>query len=195
MPTVNEAVDQRLRGLKETHRQGRNYRAGLCRSSPVSSLCGSRICGHRLRHRREEVTDLEAGRSYIFRIPAEEIQSARERGSGRADLPRDPFLPDPSADPLGTALSPGPFGASQLGQSLAVVVAVDASDRAIALFLVGAVASDDSVEPDSSRSTSFTIPASAPSSAISVSTRSSSARPRVSTATPMLTISTTSILK
>ena len=28
----------------------------------------------------KKVTDLEAGRSYIFRIPAEEIQSAREAG-------------------------------------------------------------------------------------------------------------------
>src|ERR1700749_254674 len=28
----------------------------------------------------KKVTDLEAGRSYIFRIPAEEIQSARKQG-------------------------------------------------------------------------------------------------------------------
>ena len=35
----------------------------------------------------KKVTDLEAGRSYIFRIPAEEIQSARTKGfSATADF-------------------------------------------------------------------------------------------------------------
>ena len=37
----------------------------------------------------KKVTDLEAGRSYIFRIPAEEIQSAREQGfKATADFSR-----------------------------------------------------------------------------------------------------------
>ena len=34
----------------------------------------------------KKVTDLEAGRSYIFRIPAEEIQSARKQGFSACSL-------------------------------------------------------------------------------------------------------------
>ena len=80
MPTVNEAVDQRLEVLKKRTAKvgiiGLGY-VGL----PLSLLfaeAGFAVTGFDIDEKK--VTDLEAGRSYIFRIPAEEIQSAREHG-------------------------------------------------------------------------------------------------------------------
>ena len=78
----------------------------------------------------------------------------------------------------------GAFGPPQLGQSFALVVAVDASGRAVSLYL--GVALWHLIIPSNpiSRSTSSTMPASAPFPVMSASTRSRSARTPPSTATP-----------
>ncbi|HZQ43879.1 MAG TPA: nucleotide sugar dehydrogenase [Acidobacteriaceae bacterium] len=75
-----EAVEQRLEGLKKRTANvgviGLGY-VGL----PLSLLfaeAGFSVTGFDIDERK--VTDLEAGRSYIFRIDAAEIQSAREQG-------------------------------------------------------------------------------------------------------------------
>ncbi len=75
-----EAVEQRLEGLKKHTANvgviGLGY-VGL----PLSLLfaeAGFSVTGFDIDERK--VTDLEAGRSYIFRIDAAEIQSAREQG-------------------------------------------------------------------------------------------------------------------
>jgi UDP-N-acetyl-D-glucosamine dehydrogenase len=85
MPITNDAsiaetVDQRLEALKKRTANvgiiGLGY-VGL----PLSLLfadAGFTVTGFDIDEKK--VTDLEAGRSYIFRIPAEEIQGARERG-------------------------------------------------------------------------------------------------------------------
>src|SRR5579875_3880024 len=77
--TVAEAVDQRLEALKKRTAKvgiiGLGY-VGL----PLSLLfaeSGFSVTGFDIDEKK--VTDLEAGRSYIFRIPSEEIQSAREQ--------------------------------------------------------------------------------------------------------------------
>src|SRR5579875_2431036 len=78
--TFAEAAEQRLEALKKHTANvgiiGLGY-VGL----PLSLLfaeAGFSVTGFDIDERK--VTDLEAGRSYIFRIPAEEIQSAREKG-------------------------------------------------------------------------------------------------------------------
>ena len=53
---------------------------------------------------------------------------------GGADHPRVPLLLHPPADPHAAPLQVGAFGAPQLGQPLALVVAVDAPGRAPALL-------------------------------------------------------------
>ncbi len=75
-----EAVEQRLEGLKKRTANvgviGLGY-VGL----PLSLLfaeAGFSVTGFDIDERK--VKDLDAGRSYIFRIPAEEIQSAKEQG-------------------------------------------------------------------------------------------------------------------
>jgi UDP-N-acetyl-D-glucosamine dehydrogenase len=75
-----EAVEQRLEGLKKRTANvgviGLGY-VGL----PLSLLfaeAGFAVTGFDIDEKK--VTDLEAGRSYIFRIDAAEIQSAREQG-------------------------------------------------------------------------------------------------------------------
>jgi UDP-N-acetyl-D-glucosamine dehydrogenase len=85
MPTANEApsstaVDQRLEVLKK-----RTARVGIIGLGyvglPLSLLfaeAGFAVTGFDIDEKK--VTDLEAGRSYIFRIPAEEVQSARAHG-------------------------------------------------------------------------------------------------------------------
>jgi UDP-N-acetyl-D-glucosamine dehydrogenase len=85
MPTTNEAsfaetVEQRLESLKKRTANvgviGLGY-VGL----PLSLLfaeAGFSVTGFDIDDKK--VKDLEAGRSYIFRIPAEEIQTAREQG-------------------------------------------------------------------------------------------------------------------
>ena len=85
MPTINEAtsadtVSRRLEGLKTRTANigviGLGY-VGL----PLSLLfaeAGFKVTGFDIDERK--VTDLEAGRSYIFRIPETEIQSARKQG-------------------------------------------------------------------------------------------------------------------
>jgi UDP-N-acetyl-D-glucosamine dehydrogenase len=77
---VAEGVEQRLGGLKNRTAKigviGLGY-VGL----PLSLLfaeAGFPVTGFDIDEKK--VTDLEAGRSYIFRIPAEEIQSARGQG-------------------------------------------------------------------------------------------------------------------
>jgi UDP-N-acetyl-D-glucosamine dehydrogenase len=78
--TFAEAVEQRLEGLKKRTANvgiiGLGY-VGL----PLSLLfaeAGFTVTGFDIDEKK--VTDLEAGRSYIFRIPTEEIQSAKEQG-------------------------------------------------------------------------------------------------------------------
>ena len=78
--TFAEAVDQRLEALKKRTANigviGLGY-VGL----PLSLLfaeAGFTVTGFDIDEKK--VNDLTAGRSYIFRIPAEEIQSAREHG-------------------------------------------------------------------------------------------------------------------
>jgi len=78
--SVAEAVDSRLEALKKRTAKvgviGLGY-VGL----PLSLLfaeAGFRVTGFDIDEKK--VVDLEAGRSYIFRIAAEEIQSAREHG-------------------------------------------------------------------------------------------------------------------
>src|SRR6202044_687342 len=56
--------------------------------------------------------------------------------AARADLPRVPLLLYPPADPLAAALSLGAQRPSPLGQPVAMVVAVHASGRAVALFFI-----------------------------------------------------------
>ncbi len=85
MPITNEAsladtVEQRLERLKKRTANvgviGLGY-VGL----PLSLLfaeAGFAVTGFDIDEKK--VKDLEAGRSYIFRIPAEEIQAAREQG-------------------------------------------------------------------------------------------------------------------
>ena len=85
MPIAKEAsfaetMEQRLGSLKNRTAKvgviGLGY-VGL----PLSLLfaeAGFKVTGFDIDERK--VTDLEAGRSYIFRIPGEEIQSAREHG-------------------------------------------------------------------------------------------------------------------
>lgn len=85
MPLTNEAtfaegVEQRLENLKKRTAKvgviGLGY-VGL----PLSLLfaeAGFSVTGFDIDEKK--VTDLEAGRSYIFRIPAEEIQSAKQQG-------------------------------------------------------------------------------------------------------------------
>ena len=85
MPIAKEAsfaetMEQRLGSLKNRTAKvgviGLGY-VGL----PLSLLfaeAGFKVTGFDIDERK--VTDLEAGRSYIFRIPGEEIQSAREQG-------------------------------------------------------------------------------------------------------------------
>jgi UDP-N-acetyl-D-glucosamine dehydrogenase len=78
--TFAEAVDQRLEALKKRTANvgiiGLGY-VGL----PLSLLfaeSGFTVTGFDIDEKK--VADLEAGRSYIFRIPSEEIQSAKEQG-------------------------------------------------------------------------------------------------------------------
>jgi UDP-N-acetyl-D-glucosamine dehydrogenase len=78
--TFAETVEQRLGSLKNRTAKvgviGLGY-VGL----PLSLLfaeAGFAVTGFDIDEKK--VTDLEAGRSYIFRIPEEEIQSARKRG-------------------------------------------------------------------------------------------------------------------
>ena len=66
------------------------------------------------------------------------------------------------AHPLATALQLDPFGPPQFDQSLAVVVAVDASGGRAALPRRCAVAPGDPVQPDRGASSSCMSPASAP---------------------------------
>jgi UDP-N-acetyl-D-glucosamine dehydrogenase len=85
MPITNEAsfaetVEQRLGSLKNRTAKvgviGLGY-VGL----PLSLLfaeAGFAVTGFDIDEKK--ITDLEAGRSYIFRIPGEEIQSARKQG-------------------------------------------------------------------------------------------------------------------
>jgi len=78
--SIAETVEQRLGSLKNRTAKvgviGLGY-VGL----PLSLLfaeAGFPVTGFDIDAKK--ITDLEAGRSYIFRIPAEEIQSAREQG-------------------------------------------------------------------------------------------------------------------
>jgi UDP-N-acetyl-D-glucosamine dehydrogenase len=48
--------------------------------SLLLSEAGFKVTGFDIDNKK--VTDLEAGRSYIFRIPSEEIQNARKKGFG-----------------------------------------------------------------------------------------------------------------
>src|SRR5580698_9409713 len=85
MPITNEAsfaetVEQRLGSLKNRTAKvgviGLGY-VGL----PLSLLfaeAGFRVTGFDIDEKK--ITDLEAGRSYIFRIPATEIEAARSKG-------------------------------------------------------------------------------------------------------------------
>jgi UDP-N-acetyl-D-glucosamine dehydrogenase len=79
-PSYAETAEQRLEGLKKRTANvgviGLGY-VGL----PLSLLfaeAGFTVTGFDIDQKK--VTDLEAGRSYIFRIEAEEIQSARKQG-------------------------------------------------------------------------------------------------------------------
>jgi UDP-N-acetyl-D-glucosamine dehydrogenase len=80
--SIAETVEQRLGSLKSRTAKvgviGLGY-VGL----PLSLLfaeSGFKVTGFDIDERK--VTDLEAGRSYIFRIPEEEIQAARKQGFG-----------------------------------------------------------------------------------------------------------------
>ena len=53
------------------------YRPGLCRSAAGAAVQRRRLPRHRLRHRRQKVATLNAGGSYIVRIPPAEIQRRR----------------------------------------------------------------------------------------------------------------------
>ena len=111
----------------------------------------------------------------------------------RADLPRVPLFLHSPADPLAPALPLGAQRPSPLGQSVAMVVAVDASGRAAPLFLILAHPRDHSFESGARASISCITRGSARLSAISASTRSRRGARAPSTAMPTATTSTINI--
>src|ERR1700761_4170882 len=85
MPTTTEAVLPELALERLNRLQARTANIGIMGLGyvglPLSLLlaeAGFKVTGFDIDTKK--VTDLEAGRSYIFRIPAEEIQSARKHG-------------------------------------------------------------------------------------------------------------------
>src|SRR6266702_6754533 len=85
MSTTNQAVLPKIAQERLDRMETRTARIGVIGLGyvglPLSLLlseAGFKVTGFDIDARK--VTDLEAGRSYIFRIPATEIQSAREQG-------------------------------------------------------------------------------------------------------------------
>jgi UDP-N-acetyl-D-glucosamine dehydrogenase len=85
MPTTNEVVLPKIAQDRMKHLEARTAKIGVIGLGyvglPLSLLlseAGFKVTGFDIDAKK--VTDLEAGRSYIFRIPAEEIQSARKQG-------------------------------------------------------------------------------------------------------------------
>jgi UDP-N-acetyl-D-glucosamine dehydrogenase len=85
MPTTNEVVLPKIAQERMKRLETRTAKIGVIGLGyvglPLSLLlseAGFKVTGFDIDAKK--VTDLEAGRSYIFRIPAEEIQSARKQG-------------------------------------------------------------------------------------------------------------------
>src|ERR1700675_3338760 len=85
MPNISEAVLPQIARERLNRMETRTARIGVIGLGyvglPLSLLlseAGFKVTGFDIDAKK--VTDLEAGRSYIFRIPATEIQSAREQG-------------------------------------------------------------------------------------------------------------------
>ncbi|HEX7159396.1 MAG TPA: nucleotide sugar dehydrogenase, partial [Edaphobacter sp.] len=85
MPTMSEVVLPQIARERLERLEGRTAKVGVIGLGyvglPLSLLfsdAGFKVTGFDIDAKK--VTDLEAGRSYIFRIPAEEIQAAREKG-------------------------------------------------------------------------------------------------------------------
>lgn len=92
MPTTNEVVLPKIAQERMKRLEAHTAKIGVIGLGyvglPLSLLlseAGFKVTGFDIDAKK--VTDLEAGRSYIFRIPAEEIQSARKQGfSATADF-------------------------------------------------------------------------------------------------------------
>ena len=85
MPTTNEAVLPDIASARLQRLQARNASIGILGLGyvglPLSLLlaeAGFKVTGFDIDAKK--VTELEAGRSYIFRIPEQEVQSARAHG-------------------------------------------------------------------------------------------------------------------
>ncbi|HEX7159128.1 MAG TPA: NAD(P)-binding domain-containing protein, partial [Edaphobacter sp.] len=85
MPTISEVVLPQIARERLERLEARTAKVGVIGLGyvglPLSLLfsdAGFKVTGFDIDAKK--VTDLEAGRSYIFRIPAEEIQAAREKG-------------------------------------------------------------------------------------------------------------------
>src|ERR1700735_4899117 len=85
MPTISQSVLPRIAQERMERLEARNAKIGVIGLGyvglPLSLLlseAGFKVTGFDIDTKK--VTDLEAGRSYIFRIPATEIQSARKQG-------------------------------------------------------------------------------------------------------------------
>jgi UDP-N-acetyl-D-glucosamine dehydrogenase len=85
MPTINEVVLPKIAQERMKRLETRTAKIGVIGLGyvglPLSLLlseAGFKVTGFDIDAKK--VTDLEAGRSYIFRIPAEEIKSARKQG-------------------------------------------------------------------------------------------------------------------
>src|ERR1700756_1084668 len=90
MPTIQEVELPKIALERLKRLETRTAKIGVIGLGyvglPLSLLlseAGFKVRGFDIDARK--VTDLEAGRSYIFRIPAEEIQSAREQGFSATD--------------------------------------------------------------------------------------------------------------